>query len=970
MGREGHDSELQGQLAFVKEFQRAHDRPLRVLHIGNIANNAYNNALIQHRFGIEADVVCYNYYHVMGCPEWEAASFDGHVDNMFPDWWATELGGWRRPDWFVQGPVLDCLSYLRAKNAGDNEAATFFWTLLQARYWEMLDGIAAAESRVRPPMPEHLADTISIARDFQDFQIQKSAGSPQPVDLLTIAPPEATIEPALSGISPISSEVAAPDPRTEEGRSGADQDSTFRGSRSPDPKGPGRVILIYRTLLTKHVFAHLRREAETGVVAGPSLAVAIWRSQRRSRGLPRFGFEFPVDVFTIPGPDTAAPVAGKGNEYRAFRSPRSPDPKGPGRLTSIYRALLTKHVFAHLRREAETGVVAGSSLAVAIWRSQRRSRGLPRFGFEFPVDVFTIPGPDTAAPAASEDNGYRTFRSPPPPNPNGPSRLTSIYRALLMRHVFVQLRRESETGVVAGSSLAVAIWRSQRRSRGLPRFGFEFPADVFTIPDPDAAAPTASESHEDGTRARVPDPKGPSRLTSIYRSLLTKYVFVHLRREAETGVAAWSSLAVAFWRSQRRTRGLPRFGFEFPADVFTTPDHDAATPVASESNVLAIPDPDTVTPAASTSVAADVGALVIPVVTRPEVIDRPEFRYFEKYGKGEDRNASQRAVLLGDVLRQFTDYPAEALVSVEAFASTVANEFADVLEHYDIIQGYSIDGFIPFINGFKNYTCYEHGTLREVPFEKSYNGILCSASYKNAAFSFVTNSDVLPSVKRLKLKRERTVYLPHAFDDEKISTFRAKLKIPVRDAKVTTFFSPTRQHWHAAPASMQKGNDRFLRAAAQVAQTDRDFRIILVEWGVDVHRSKELIRELGIEDMVSWIPSLNKAELRQLYCSSDVVVDQFMIPAMGGVTFEAMALGRRVITNLDEAQSAEFFGAAPPCLAADSIESCAARIFEVLADPLDDNGRGDAARLWFEKCHSARRVVALQLAAYRTICAA
>ena len=685
------DSDFQLQLAFLKEFQRAHNRPLRVLHIGNIANNAYNNALIQRRFGIEADVICYNYYHVMGCPEWEAASFDGNIDNMFPDWWATELGGWRRPDWFAQGPVLDCLSYLRAKNAGDGGAAAFFWTLLQARYWEMLDGIAAAESRVRPPMPEHLADTISIAREFQDFQASKAV--PQPLDQPTIALPGATIEPesALSPISPASSKSASPGPQTEQSRSLA--------NGSPNPEGPGRLVSTYRSLLAKYVFVHLRREAETGVVGRPSLAVAIWRSQRRSRGLPRFGFEFPADVFKMPDPDTATPVAG-------------------------------------------------------------------------------------------------------------------------------------------------------------------------------------------------------------------------------------------------------------------------------ENVVFTIPSPNTVTSDASNGAAADVGSSAISVVTHPDIIDRPEFRYFENYGKGEDRNASQRAALLGDLLRQLTDYPAEALVLVEAFASTIANEFADVLEHYDIIQGYSIDGFIPFINGLKNYTCYEHGTLREMPFEKTYNGILCSASYKNAAFSFVTNSDVLPSVARLKLKRERTVYLPHAFDDEKISSFRAGLKLPKRDPKVTTFFSPTRHHWHAAPVSMQKGNDHFLRAAAQVAQTDRDFRIILVEWGVDVQRSKELIQELGIEGMVSWIPSLNKAELRQLYCSSDVVVDQFRIPAIGGVTFEAMALGRRVITNLDETQSAEFFGAAPPCLVADSVESCAARILEVLADPLDDNGCGDAARLWFEKCHSAQRVVALQLAAYRTICAA
>lgn len=167
---------------------------------------------------------------------------------------------------------------------------------------------------------------------------------------------------------------------------------------------------------------------------------------------------------------------------------------------------------------------------------------------------------------------------------------------------------------------------------------------------------------------------------------------------------------------------------------------------------------------------------------------------------------------------------------------------------------------------------------------------------------------------------------------------------------------------------MQKGNDLLLKAAAQVARTNPNFRIILIDWGVDAQRSRDLIRELRIEDMVSWSSPLNKAELRRLYWASNVVVDQFKIPAIGGVSFEAMALGRRVITNIDEDQLAEFFGAAPPCLAADSIESCAVRICEILADPLDEDGRGDAARLWFERYHSAQRVVALQLAAYRTIC--
>jgi glycosyltransferase involved in cell wall biosynthesis len=635
MNNDGTD-DYRSELDFIKEFELVRGRPLRVLHIGNIANNAYNNALIQRRFGIEADTICYNYYHVMGCPEWEAASFDGRIDSTFPDWWATELGGWQRPDWFVQGPVGESLSYLRAKNAGDKEAASYFWTLLQAKYWEILDGVALADGRVRPPMPRPFARAISVARHYSNIKAQKLLKSVQP----------------LNG-------------------------SASDLQRSVKSDGPSPVALVYRSFLAKNVFVHLRHEADTGTSTGFEFDLAVWRFQRRLRGLPRFGFEFSSDFF-------GTPADGIG----------------------------------HLK-------------------------------------------------------------------------------------------------------------------------------------------PTLN------------------------------------------GVA----------------------------------DHDSsAHPICGS-----------------------------------DLVREPEFRFLEQCSEGNDNRALHRATLLDRVLRQFRQFPAEVLRSVDDFASTVANQFADVLEYYDVIQGYSTDGFIPFINGFKNYACYEHGTLREIPFEKTYNGIACRSSYKNAAFSFVTNSDVLPSVKRLKLEKARTVFLPHAYDDRKASDFVAGFKAPKLKSEDATFFSPTRHHWHTAPVSMQKGNDLFLNAAARMARTNRNFRIILVEWGVDVQRSKDLIRSLGIEDMVVWRPTLNKAELREAYLSCDVVVDQFVIPAMGGVAFEAMALGRRVITRLDEDQTAEFFGAAPPCLTADSVESCAARISEVLDDPSDTAGRGNAARLWFKKHHSARRVVALQLAAYRKI---
>jgi len=64
------------------------ERAPRVLHLGNIANNAYLNAKILRSSGVEADVLCCDYYHIMGCPEWEDADLAGdHGSDDLPDWY-------------------------------------------------------------------------------------------------------------------------------------------------------------------------------------------------------------------------------------------------------------------------------------------------------------------------------------------------------------------------------------------------------------------------------------------------------------------------------------------------------------------------------------------------------------------------------------------------------------------------------------------------------------------------------------------------------------------------------------------------------------------------------------------------------------------------------------------------------------------------------------------------------------------
>lgn len=121
-------------ISWLRRFSRENGRSPRILHIGNIANNAFKNAHILRKFGIECDVLCYNYFHVMACPEWEHADFDTTNFNFdAPDWSKVDLGDYERPKWFAQGRFATCVDYLIALCEGSPAAEDLWHILAQER---------------------------------------------------------------------------------------------------------------------------------------------------------------------------------------------------------------------------------------------------------------------------------------------------------------------------------------------------------------------------------------------------------------------------------------------------------------------------------------------------------------------------------------------------------------------------------------------------------------------------------------------------------------------------------------------------------------------------------------------------------------------------------------------------------------------------------------------------------------------
>jgi glycosyltransferase involved in cell wall biosynthesis len=308
------------------------------------------------------------------------------------------------------------------------------------------------------------------------------------------------------------------------------------------------------------------------------------------------------------------------------------------------------------------------------------------------------------------------------------------------------------------------------------------------------------------------------------------------------------------------------------------------------------------------------------------------------------------------------------LPSVEWFFNWWYHPYMKLLmRRYDVVQCYATYTAMPFIIGHP-YTAYEHGTIRTIPFQNTDEGKMCLATYRAAEGVFVTNTDNLVAADRMNIPRRQVTPLPHAFDSDKLVRFARKTKSRPPSSMVT-FFTPTRQHWVDQDPGWAKGNDRVFHALKIVREAGKLCKVVAIAWGHDLEASKELAAKLGVADLVVWIPKLNKRQLWRKYLESHAVFDQFLCPALGGVTFEALMLGRRVITAIDEPVMTDFFGDLPPLYNCSTAEDIAAAMLRVIADPMDRAGDGDRNRRWMERRHSASTIVRLQVERYQKILA-
>lgn len=282
-------------------------------------------------------------------------------------------------------------------------------------------------------------------------------------------------------------------------------------------------------------------------------------------------------------------------------------------------------------------------------------------------------------------------------------------------------------------------------------------------------------------------------------------------------------------------------------------------------------------------------------------------------------------------------------------------ELRNLFAEYEVVVGYGAYPIFPFIAGASTYLAFEHGTIRQIPFDDNALGRLTALGYRGADGTVITNADNRVAAERLGLERYR--FVPHPVNERWAQAgigdeLRARLKEELQAEFLV--FHPARQHWNAArDPSMEKGNDVFIKGLAQVAtEVSRGIGAVFVDWGESVEASKTLLADLGIADRVKWIDLQHNCNMSRYIDACDLVADQFYLGSFGNIMPRALAQGTPSMLYLDEEAHRWCYPKLPPVVNAATPEAVCAGLRRAVADRDYLLTLSEAGRAWYSAYHS------------------
>lgn len=296
--------------------------------------------------------------------------------------------------------------------------------------------------------------------------------------------------------------------------------------------------------------------------------------------------------------------------------------------------------------------------------------------------------------------------------------------------------------------------------------------------------------------------------------------------------------------------------------------------------------------------------------------------------------------------------------------------WVELFKYYDLIQAYGIDPIYPMFAGVP-YVAFEHGTLREIPFENTSRGRLTALSYHLANHVFVTNIDCLENAFEIIFDKQKISYINHPYDENHglhIKNFK-KLRDQLKSLLNADFlfFFPTRHDWTKKSLYSDKGNDIFIKAFCKLRKQGFKVGMVCCEWGYDVKESQKLLSKMECSKYVIWSPPMNIIKFERTAKACDIVVDQFKIGTFGGITFKSMAVGAPVCTYLNKEIIKKTYKELPPVINCKTEEEIVEKMIELIKNPYLLKEISIKSREWIEKYHNSFSTIAIQAMRYKKI---
>lgn len=220
------------------------------------------------------------------------------------------------------------------------------------------------------------------------------------------------------------------------------------------------------------------------------------------------------------------------------------------------------------------------------------------------------------------------------------------------------------------------------------------------------------------------------------------------------------------------------------------------------------------------------------------------------------------------------------------------------------------------------------------------DGLLQRLGMRLAHMNMVLNYPVaLRNVAKLRLAN--ACILPFPYIPAQVETEPANEAEPAKPgsgADTFVLLHPGHLDWGQtdnAPGRVStKGNDRFIRALARfVRETHRPVRVIMLDRGSDRLVARRMVEDLGLAAYVDWRGHMSRTELYTTMAACHLVVDQFDVGGLGGIAWEAMALGKPVLMHLAMPNDLLSYDEATPILPAKSEDEILAALHQA-SDPL------------------------------------